>query len=137
MRSAFSVHRSPFTVIMGQEVFDASDIHTNTGRFCDECRQMAAITGLSFHRRFSKPGLAKEATMPHRGLANWRDAPDPKCALCGFLDSELNKGSGEYLFGRVGINIKGFALRGKTRYLLPPSTIGLKLGRLADFVLWL
>ena len=125
---------------MAQPVFDASDIHTNTDRFCDECRQMASITGLSLHRRFSKPGLAKESTMPHRGLVNWRDAPDPKCALCGFLDSELNKGSSEYLFGRVGIDIKGFALPGKTLHLLPPSTYLApepKPGRLADFVLYL
>ncbi len=78
--------------------------------------------------------------MPHRGLVNWRDAPDPKCALCGFLDSELNKGSSEYLFGRVGIDIKGFALPGKTLHLLPPSTYLApepKPGRLADFVLYL
>ncbi|KAK4033774.1 hypothetical protein C8A01DRAFT_19325 [Parachaetomium inaequale] len=99
---------------MAQPVFDASDIHTNTDRFCDECRQMA------------KPGLAKESTMPHRGLVNWRDAPDPKCALCGFLDSELNKGPGEYLFGRVGIDIKGFALPGDaaakfTDVMRPPA----------------
>lgn len=108
---------------MAQAVFDASDIHTNTDRFCDECRQMASITGLSFRRRFSNPGLAKESTIQsHRGLVKWRDAPEPKCALCGFLDSELNKGPGEYLFGRVGIEIKGFALPGKTLHLLPPST---------------
>lgn len=78
--------------------------------------------------------------MVHRGLVNWRGAPDPKCALCGFLDSELNKGPGEYLFGRVAIDIKGFALPGKTLHLLhvPPGTYRVpepKPGRLADSVL--
>ncbi|KAK4098003.1 HET-domain-containing protein [Parathielavia hyrcaniae] len=112
-------------MVLVQPGFDASDIHTNTDRFCDECRQMASITGLSFHRRFSKPGLAGESTMPRRGLMNWRDAPDPKCALCGFLNSELNRGPGEYLFGRVGVDIKGFALPGDaaakfTDVLRPP-----------------
>lgn len=108
--------------MMEQPVFDASDIHTNPDRFCDECRQMASITGLSFHRRFSQPGLAKESTMPHKRLVNWCDAPDTKCALCPFLDSELNKGPGEYLFKRVNLDLKGFALPGKTLHLLPPNT---------------
>lgn len=103
---------------MSNRILDATDVASNTDRFCDPCKEMLTETrersklDMFSSRLYRGRILAKGSGYQHPQLF-YRHAEPTTCELCIFLRVELGHGADRQLPLTSGTVI-GFALPGRS-----------------------